>query len=1347
MAIIYSYPNGGSAIASDKLTISRSSLDAPIPNPTFTLTVAQIAAFVQNQLQSGTPNYIPVFNTTNTIIDSPMFLDDFAAPTLMTVGVNTNLQGTLVVGGLSIFNGEAQFYYPATFEEEASFQNTVLDETSVPGAAGQLLSSTGAAVRWIDPALTGVGTIGKIPLWIGTDELGDSIMTTLPGAIIEVAGDITVQGVEVNTTFKDGSGSTGSPGQVLSSTGTETAWVGGSTGTVNGTGTTDTLPLWSNGPNGDIGDSQLKQFGPNANGVYQVRLDNADRFIINKPSSVTSGDPEYLIQQDGNYKVSMGWDDDGAGFGYLYNWAGDGWRFGSAGNNPELTIVTTSGSEGVTIANDLFINGNTTTSGDLYIENGLKDGDASYGTAGQVLSTSGVGENVKWVDTTTGAFKEVNEGNGLGIVKQSRNPNNYAPVGNEAFDASQSTSLSSTKGAEGNHSVALGLNVYARGNSSFAFGESSRSFNDYDIVLGHDSEAVGGNSVAIGWESKAQGPSSTAIGSFVTASGDNSIAFGTRLTATGSESNVFGKYNATADELFVVGNGNNATPSDLIVGKENGVILAPSLDIAEILDPKCLVTLEYVSAISSGIIGTGTIGVMPVWTTATSLGDSVIKLGTGVNSLIFNDIANNIASGESSIATGINTEARGESSTATGSSTLASGISSTAMGNNTEASGDLSTAMGQNTVASGQSSVAMGESTTASGNTSTAMGDTTIASGDNSFAAGGNSVADGDNSISLGFNTSATGFVAVALGQTTQASGNSSFASGLASTASASQSTAMGNGSQATASVATAIGNQTKATGNNSTSIGHLTVASGEASTAMGYQTEASGFGSTAIGNTTIASGNNSTAMGYQPVASGFGSTAIGNQTVASGLNSIAMGVVSKASGVTSTAMGQQTSASGENSSAMGYQTEASGFNSMAMGYGSIAQGESSFAGGGIASLGIVGGIAYGDNSIAFGTDAIAGGPGLVAQGSIALGFGCEATGTSSVALGNKSIASTSNAFAAGNVCNASGNASVALGASTIASGNQSFACGDNNTASGLFSFAGGKGNQATGNGSIVMGGIGTGISTAAGEASAVFGGLQNTANGLHSTILGGQKNTIDAGSNDSSILGGEDNNMLAGSKNSILLGGIGLRAGGIHQTTCGVANVSRNDAKFVVGVGTYTSPTNITRENGFVVKDDGQIVLDQYIPNTFLQNDTTFQILNIDTSGRVKKADLPELLNNIPTVLTVATGTQLSSGDSTNLSGNASTVLGFDWTGGPGLALVSLPQSSNNIGKVITVFTQAAFGSIANTNRLGIKPGFGDNINGVVAPVVAIELDKAYESAEFVATNDGWILLRSTQY
>jgi hypothetical protein len=178
-----------------------------------------------------------------------------------------------------------------------------------------------------------------------------------------------------------------------------------STSGVTGSGTTNNLPLWSDGPNGVIGDSQLRQLGPNGSGLYQLRFENADRFIINKPSSVTSGDPEYLITQDGNFKVSMGWDDDGAGFGYLYNWAGDGWRFGSAGNNPELTIVTTAGNEGVTIANNLIVNGDATVLGDLTIENGLIDGSFTYGVAGQVLSTTGSGKNVKWVDQSAAITK------------------------------------------------------------------------------------------------------------------------------------------------------------------------------------------------------------------------------------------------------------------------------------------------------------------------------------------------------------------------------------------------------------------------------------------------------------------------------------------------------------------------------------------------------------------------------------------------------------------------------------------------------------------------------------------------------------------------------------------------------------------------------------------------------------------------------------------------------------------------------------------------------------------------------------------------------------------------------
>tara|TARA_B110001450_G_scaffold49496_1_gene46099 strand:+ start:2207 stop:3790 length:1584 start_codon:yes stop_codon:yes gene_type:complete len=116
-------------------------------------------------------------------------------------------------------------------------------------------------------------------------------------------------------------------------------------GEVTGSGTTNYIPVYSDGANSVIGDSQLRQSNPNSAGLYQMRMENADRFIINKPSSITSGDPEYLITQDGNFKVSFGWDDDGGGFGYLYNWSGAGLKLGSAGNNPMLEIKTTAGSE------------------------------------------------------------------------------------------------------------------------------------------------------------------------------------------------------------------------------------------------------------------------------------------------------------------------------------------------------------------------------------------------------------------------------------------------------------------------------------------------------------------------------------------------------------------------------------------------------------------------------------------------------------------------------------------------------------------------------------------------------------------------------------------------------------------------------------------------------------------------------------------------------------------------------------------------------------------------------------------------------------------------------------------
>tara|TARA_B100000459_G_scaffold106846_1_gene61823 strand:- start:643 stop:1776 length:1134 start_codon:yes stop_codon:yes gene_type:complete len=154
------------------------------------------------------------------------------------------------------------------------------------------------------------------------------------------------------------------------------------TGEVTGSGTTGFLPVYKDGPNSVIGDSQLRE-GQLGNGLYQMRFENADRFIINKPSSVVSGDPEYLVQQDGQYKTSFGWDDDGGGFAFLYNYSGAGIKIGAAGSNPMIEIKTAEGAKEVNLHESVKF--------DDY-GSGTKTGTAAYNlsvdSSGKVIETA-----------------------------------------------------------------------------------------------------------------------------------------------------------------------------------------------------------------------------------------------------------------------------------------------------------------------------------------------------------------------------------------------------------------------------------------------------------------------------------------------------------------------------------------------------------------------------------------------------------------------------------------------------------------------------------------------------------------------------------------------------------------------------------------------------------------------------------------------------------------------------------------------------------------------------------------------------------------------------------------------
>lgn len=131
---------------------------------------------------------------------------------------------------------------------------------------------------------------------------------------------------------------------------------------------------------------------------------------------------------------------------------------------------------------------------------------------------------------------------------------------------------------------------------------------------------------------------------------------------------------------------------------------------------------------------------------------------------IFNNYANNIATGQYSHAEGDCTVARGKYSHAEGQGT--------------KAVGEASHTEGQETKASGTCSHAEGSNVTASGTCSHAEGEYTVAGGKYSHAEGRSTTSNGESSHSEGLDTSASGACSHAEGQRTEAKGYASHSEG-----------------------------------------------------------------------------------------------------------------------------------------------------------------------------------------------------------------------------------------------------------------------------------------------------------------------------------------------------------------------------------------------------------------------------------------------------------------------------------------------------------------------------------------------------------------------------------------
>jgi Chaperone of endosialidase/Head domain of trimeric autotransporter adhesin len=526
---------------------------------------------------------------------------------------------------------------------------------------------------------------------------------------------------------------------------------------------------------------------------------------------------------------------------------------------------------------------------------------------------------------------------------------NYGSLGGGAMDLSFSNSASTTRGATGLYSTAMGLNNTASGSGSTAMGAATTASNQYSTAMGTQTTASGQYSTAMGSSSTASGQTATAMGSQTTASGTASTTMGSQTTASGTASTAMGDntaaksfaelaigvYNTSytpasatglnaADRAFGIGIGTSSTAlkDGLIVYKDgtlafNKLTAAPTTttDRFYVLNDK----LNYNGA------EVGSASQLEKVTEGSNTGHRILgrnpanygDIGTNAVDLSFSPFASTTvgATGANSIALGQNNTASGSYSTAMGQGNIASGFTSTAIGIGTTASGVYSTAMGFGTQSPSFAEVALGAYNTSY----TPANVNNFNAADRAFGVGiGTSSTAKDGLIVYKDGTLAFNKLTAAPTTTTDRFYvlNNKLNYNGAEVGGASELEKITENSQIGYRI---LGRDPANYGDIGTDAVDLTI-------------------SDAASSTRGATGNNSLAMGQNNTASGSYSTAMGLGSTASGIASTAMGVGNTASGTASTTMGQATTASTDYSTAIGVYATASGAASTAIGAGSAAK-------------------------------------------------------------------------------------------------------------------------------------------------------------------------------------------------------------------------------------------------------------------------------------------------------------------------------------------------------------------------------------------------------------------------
>ena len=173
----------------------------------------------------------------------------------------------------------------------------------------------------------------------------------------------------------------------------------------------------------------------------------------------------------------------------------------------------------------------------LYAENaGNQSDDQTLSLSGNTLSIL----DGNSITLPTSLAVQTIEGTHVGWRITGNDSANYGMIGDSAIDLSYSIEPSSTNGATGKTSFAVGYNAQASGDLSIAMGPISQASGFSSLALGYSTTSQGESSAALGLATDASEQVLTAMGRSTNASGDGSTAMGNQTTASGQVSTAFG---------------------------------------------------------------------------------------------------------------------------------------------------------------------------------------------------------------------------------------------------------------------------------------------------------------------------------------------------------------------------------------------------------------------------------------------------------------------------------------------------------------------------------------------------------------------------------------------------------------------------------------------------------------------------------------------------------------------------------------------------------------------------------------------------------------------------------------